>query len=236
MVLPLLAWLLLMTGASRAIGGYRALAGEVVEDLALAKRIKESGNRLRYPLALDALELRLYGTFAALLPEERSLLLGALLAGLVGIGLHLALRLWMRRASDVPLRHGWLMGAGGLNVTRPAGLAGIASVLPVTTLPTRRGLTMRLDSAVHEPSVHLFRLWYPDRTVGEALPPAEGACALFQLQGPTGSGAASVSGAGRSTRAGAGGRLLIPAGNKGSVLHQNPPGSRAGFSQYTLIT
>ena len=35
---------------------------------------------------------------------------------LLGIGLQLALRLWTRRHFAVPLRHWWLMGAGGLIV------------------------------------------------------------------------------------------------------------------------
>lgn len=49
-----------------AIGGHRALAAEVVEDLALARQIKAGGHRLRYLLGLDALELRMYADFAAL--------------------------------------------------------------------------------------------------------------------------------------------------------------------------
>jgi len=49
-----------------AIGGHRALASVVVEDLALARRIKQSGHRLRYLLALDALDLRMYSDFASL--------------------------------------------------------------------------------------------------------------------------------------------------------------------------
>jgi len=49
-----------------AIGGHRALAAEVVEDLALARRIKQGGYRLRYLLGLDALELRMYSDFASL--------------------------------------------------------------------------------------------------------------------------------------------------------------------------
>jgi len=49
-----------------AIGGHRALAAAVVEDLALARRIKQGGYRLRYLLALDALELRMYNDFASL--------------------------------------------------------------------------------------------------------------------------------------------------------------------------
>jgi hypothetical protein len=49
-----------------AIGGHRALAAEVVEDLALARRIKQGGHRLRYLLGLDALDLRMYSDFSSL--------------------------------------------------------------------------------------------------------------------------------------------------------------------------
>ena len=151
--------------AYAAIGGHRALAGEVVEDLALARRIKGGGYRLRYLLGLDAADLRMYADFAALwegwsknwfLGLDRSLvkalgaaavvvvlfsgpwllaaaaaislallgepaklqppLLAALALALLGIGLQLALRLWTRQAFALPLRHWWLMGAGGLVV------------------------------------------------------------------------------------------------------------------------
>ena len=49
-----------------AIGGHRALAAEVVEDLALARRIKQGGYRLRYLLGLDALDVRMYSDFSSL--------------------------------------------------------------------------------------------------------------------------------------------------------------------------
>jgi len=148
-----------------AIGGHRALAGEVVEDLALARRIKGAGFRLRYLLGLDAVDLRMYADFAALwegwsknwfsgLDRNVAKALGAaavvvllfsgpwllapaaaislallgehaglrlplqatLALAVLGIGLHLALRLWTSRAFLLPLRHWWLMGAGGLVV------------------------------------------------------------------------------------------------------------------------
>jgi hypothetical protein len=137
----------------------------VVEDLALARRIKGAGYRLRYLLGLDAVDLRMYADFAALwegwsknwfsgldrslakalgaaavvvllfsgpwllapaaaislalLGEHAGLrlpLLAALALAMLGIGLHLGLRLWTRRAFQLPLRHWWLMGAGGLVV------------------------------------------------------------------------------------------------------------------------
>jgi cellulose synthase/poly-beta-1,6-N-acetylglucosamine synthase-like glycosyltransferase len=59
-------FMLFRRSAYVAIGGHRALAAEVVEDLALARRIKAAGFRLRYLLGLDAVELRMYGDFAAL--------------------------------------------------------------------------------------------------------------------------------------------------------------------------
>jgi cellulose synthase/poly-beta-1,6-N-acetylglucosamine synthase-like glycosyltransferase len=59
-------FMLFRRSAYMAIGGHRALAAEVVEDLALARRIKQGGHRLRYLLALDALDLRMYSDFSSL--------------------------------------------------------------------------------------------------------------------------------------------------------------------------
>ncbi len=59
-------FLLFRSQAYRAVGGHRAVAGEVVEDLALARAIKGQGFRLRYLLGLDWLSLRMYRDFAAL--------------------------------------------------------------------------------------------------------------------------------------------------------------------------
>ncbi len=59
-------FMLFRRDAYGAIGGHRALAAEVVEDLALARRIKGAGYGLRYRLGLDALELRMYADFASL--------------------------------------------------------------------------------------------------------------------------------------------------------------------------
>ena len=59
-------FMLFRRSAYEAIGGHRALAAEVVEDLALARRIKAGGHRLRYLLGLDAVDLRMYADFASL--------------------------------------------------------------------------------------------------------------------------------------------------------------------------
>ena len=59
-------FMLFKASTYRQIGGHRALAGEVVEDLALARGIKGAGHRLRYLLGLDAVDLRMYRDLAAL--------------------------------------------------------------------------------------------------------------------------------------------------------------------------
>jgi len=59
-------FMLFRRSAYEAIGGHRAVASEVVEDLALARRIKAHGLRLRYLLGVDWVDLRMYRSLAAL--------------------------------------------------------------------------------------------------------------------------------------------------------------------------
>ena len=59
-------FMLFRRSAYDSIGGHQALAGEVVEDLALARTIKRSGFRLRYVLGLDAVDLQMYSNLSAL--------------------------------------------------------------------------------------------------------------------------------------------------------------------------
>ena len=53
-------FMLFRRSAYEAIGGHRAVAAEVVEDLALAGAIKASGHRLLYLLGIDLVRLRMY--------------------------------------------------------------------------------------------------------------------------------------------------------------------------------
>ena len=175
-------FMLFSSQAYAAIGGHRQLAAEVVEDLALARRIKSSGYRLVYQLGLDAVMLRMYQDLPALwegwtknwlIGLDRDVLraLGAsgvvlqmftlpwlvLPAALVLLVLlpHLAvwwrlslglasvallqqwlLRLWTRRRFDLPMRHWWLMGAGGL-------LVGLIGPVSVWRTLTGRGWTWK---------------------------------------------------------------------------------------------
>lgn len=142
------------------IGGHKALAGEVVEDLALARLIKRKGFRLRYVLGIDAVGLQMYNNFEALwegwsknwflgldssiskslgagavvllmftipwflLPaslvltvlsdHDQKLWLADAFLGLIAILMQLSVRLWTRSRFLIPMRHWWLMGAGGL--------------------------------------------------------------------------------------------------------------------------
>ena len=153
-------FMLFRASSYEAIGGHRALAAEVVEDLALARRIKAGGYRLRYLLGLDAVDLRMYSDFGALwegwsknwllgldgrvpralaaaavvvvlfsvpwllapaaaialLLHPQPVCLWTLVVALLGIGMQLALRLWSRERFQMPMRHWWLMGVGGLIV------------------------------------------------------------------------------------------------------------------------
>ena len=59
-------FMLFRRSAYEAIGGHRAVAGDVVEDLALAGAIKASGHRLLYQLGVDLVRLRMYPDLASL--------------------------------------------------------------------------------------------------------------------------------------------------------------------------
>lgn len=59
-------FMLFKRDAYERIGGHRAIADELVEDLELARLIKKSGLRLRYILGLGLVKVRMYRSFAAL--------------------------------------------------------------------------------------------------------------------------------------------------------------------------
>jgi glycosyltransferase involved in cell wall biosynthesis len=59
-------FMLFRRSAYAAVGGHAAVAGEVVEDLALARLIKGSGLQLRYLLGVDLVDLQMYRSLSAL--------------------------------------------------------------------------------------------------------------------------------------------------------------------------
>ena len=62
---------------------------------------------------------------ALLWPDQSNVDVALLALACLGVGLQLQLRLWTQRQFQVPLRHWWLMGMGGLLV----GAIGPTSVL-----------------------------------------------------------------------------------------------------------
>ena len=59
-------FMLFRRSAYTAIGGHRAVADDLVEDVALARQIKRHGYRLHYALAPGLLQVRMYQTWTAL--------------------------------------------------------------------------------------------------------------------------------------------------------------------------
>ncbi len=49
-----------------AVGGHAAVAGDILEDVALARRVKASGRKIRFRYAADAVRTRMYRSFAQL--------------------------------------------------------------------------------------------------------------------------------------------------------------------------
>ncbi len=59
-------FMLFRRSAYEQIGGHRSVADQVVEDVELARRVKENGLKLRYLLGLNLAAVRMYSSWAAL--------------------------------------------------------------------------------------------------------------------------------------------------------------------------
>lgn len=59
-------YILIRREAYDAIGGHAAVASEILEDVALARLVKQSGRKLRFRYAADAVRTRMYRNFAQL--------------------------------------------------------------------------------------------------------------------------------------------------------------------------
>jgi cellulose synthase/poly-beta-1,6-N-acetylglucosamine synthase-like glycosyltransferase len=60
------SFMLFSRSSYKHIGGHRAVASEVAEDVALARLIKHNGLKLKYALGANLAEIRMYRTWAAL--------------------------------------------------------------------------------------------------------------------------------------------------------------------------
>jgi Glycosyl transferase family 2 len=101
--------LLVRRDAYEAAGGFGAVAGSLVEDVALARRLKAAGGRLEVRLAPDLAAVRMYGRF------------GDLREGLA------------RNLAEV-----WGAGAGSLGWQAARALAGVAPWLALAARPPAR--------------------------------------------------------------------------------------------------
>jgi GT2 family glycosyltransferase len=59
-------YILITREAYRAVGGHAAIAGDLLEDVALARAVKTSGRMIFFRFAADAVRTRMYRTFAHL--------------------------------------------------------------------------------------------------------------------------------------------------------------------------
>ncbi len=59
-------YLLIRRDVYDAVGGHRAVATELLEDVALARRVKQAGHRIQFRYAPDAVRTRMYRCFAQL--------------------------------------------------------------------------------------------------------------------------------------------------------------------------
>jgi hypothetical protein len=104
--------LLVRRDAYEAVGGFEAVAGSLVEDVALARRLKAAGGRLEVRLAPDLAAVRMYGRFGDL---------------------------WEGLAKN--LAEVWGAGAGSLGWQAARALAGIAPWLALAARPRSRAAT-----------------------------------------------------------------------------------------------
>jgi glycosyltransferase involved in cell wall biosynthesis len=59
-------YILVKRGAYDAVGGHAAVAGDILEDVALARAVKASGRKIRFRYAADAVRTRMYRNYSQL--------------------------------------------------------------------------------------------------------------------------------------------------------------------------
>jgi glycosyltransferase involved in cell wall biosynthesis len=102
-----------------SVGGHRAIAGEVLEDVALARMVKRARFRLYFANGFGIVRTRMYRSFGAmwdgwtknlyaLLGRSVFALFGELASGFVSVGLVLLCTFWVRNLWS------WIVVAGGI--------------------------------------------------------------------------------------------------------------------------
>ena len=105
-----------------AVGGHGAVASEILEDVALARRLKAAGKRIRFRYAADAVRTRMYRSWpqlrdgwtknlALLFPEPGRLAIKTLIWWTLPAGFLVA-------AAVMPTTRWWLLAVGALLLAR----------------------------------------------------------------------------------------------------------------------
>ena len=127
-------YILVRRGAYEDVGGHRAVRGEVVEDLQLARTLCSGGHRLTLRMAEDGLATRMYRTFPQMVEGwSKNLAIGTLQTLPAGVGR------WALAGAFLAGVGLWLvppgaLAAGALSLAGPAVTAWAAAVSAVSAL------------------------------------------------------------------------------------------------------
>lgn len=112
-----------------AAGGHAAVAGEILEDVALARAVKRCGRNIFFRYAADAVRTRMYRNFAQLREgwTKNLALLFPHTSRLAGITLFWWALPWVFGGFFVATHHWWWMALGVLVVARNTGVLGRAN-------------------------------------------------------------------------------------------------------------
>ena len=124
-------FLLFKRMAYEQIGGHQAVRGDIVEDLALARLVKQSGLRLVYAVGTELVSLRMYGSFAEIWNGwSKNFHAGAGSAPVAIAGAAAILALFVAPWLVMPATLAWPVSSPSLGITRwlaSLGLIGIAA-------------------------------------------------------------------------------------------------------------
>jgi len=150
-------YILISREAYQAVGGHAAIAGDVLEDVALARAVKKSGRRIFFRYGADAVRTRMYRSFrelregwtknlALLFPSPgRLAVLRGLEFGLITASLALTIKMSFERQPGLFLTAAVFLALYGLflNRIRKAHFAPSANGLAIIGLPVFSYLLVR---------------------------------------------------------------------------------------------
>jgi glycosyltransferase involved in cell wall biosynthesis len=113
-------YILITREAYDAIGGHAAVASEILEDVALARAVKQSGRKIVFRYGADVVRTRMYRNFAQLREgwTKNLALLFPHTGRLAAITLFLWVLPWVLSALFVATRHWWWIALGMMGFSR----------------------------------------------------------------------------------------------------------------------